>query len=324
MHEAVRVLFVSDQTGPTTPAALRATGAFACAAGGELAALWLWRAGHPVPSAVWWGCGLLVLAVGAAGRCGPRAAVLGLALVLLVGGRFTSRILERPADDLAAMLPAPAEPGGGSILTVEGVVVEGPERLSSGGALAGYRVLGESFGLTVRARAVVGESGVIGVRGRVRVMVSGGAPAVAVGQRVRVQGVARAVEAPGNPGESDARLWAAQDGLGARLSVASAALVTVLEPEPGARAWVGRAWLTGRAWLRGRAGAVFGDDPGSPRRAMLAALLLGERGARGGGGPERLRPSGAGACAGDQRVSPRGDGRGGVVCGAADGRSGAS
>jgi competence protein ComEC len=277
MHEAVRVLFVSDQTGPTTPAAIRATGAFACAAGGELAALWLWRAGHPVPSAVWWGCGLLVLAVGAAGRCGPRAAVLGLALVLLVGGRFTSRILERPADDLAAMLPAPAEPGGGSILTVEGVVVEGPERLSSGGALAGYRVLGESFGLTVRARAVVGESGVIGVRGRVRVMVSGGAPEVEVGQRVRVQGVARAVEAPGNPGESDARLWAAQDGLGARLSVASAALVTVLEPEPGARAWVGRAWLTGRAWLRGRAGAVFGDDPGSPRRAMLAALLLGER-----------------------------------------------
>lgn len=191
--------------------------------GGELAALWLWRAGHPVPSAVWWGCGLLVLAVGAAGRCGPRAAVLGLALVLLVGGRFTSRILERPADDLAAMLPAQAEPGGGVVLTVEGVVVEGPERLSSGGALAGYRVLGESFGLTVRARAVVGESGVIGMHGRVRVMVSGGAPAVAVGQRVRVQGMVGRSMSRATRGRATRGLWAAQDGVGARLSVASAA-----------------------------------------------------------------------------------------------------
>ena len=277
------MLFVDDQpdglrpAGSTTPAARRATAAFALVAAGELAALGLWRAGLGAPSAAWFGAGLLVLAVGVLRRDGPWVAVLALAAALLAGGHFSTRVLERSPSSLAALLPPPREPGGGSIVTIQGVVIEPPERVQASGALAEYLPMGDSTAMTVRARTVLTESGPLRASGTVRGFPPADAAAAAPGDRVAVMGIARAVEGPSNPGEGDARLWAAQDGRSATLSAASAGLVRVLEPEGGLFARGERGWLRTRAWLRGRAGAVLGSGEDSDARAMLGALLLGER-----------------------------------------------
>lgn len=274
------MLFDSEHAGDrnrTTPAALRATGAFVCAAAGEMAALTLWRHGLGAASSLWFGVGLLLLGAGAGRRSGPRVWLLALAAAVLSGGWFTARILERSPRDVASLLPAPTAPGGGSIVTVDGVVVEGPERVESGGAMASFLPMGRSVAMTVRVGSLVGEGGASPARGLVRVTVRGGSPAVGVGERVRVEGIARAIGPPSNPGESDARLWAVQEGRSARMEVPSPALVTALPGDGGVFARAARAWLGARAWLRARASAVLGGDAGSPGGAMLGALLLGER-----------------------------------------------
>ncbi len=275
------VLFVPDNPAalpPTTPAAWRATLAFVMVVLGEVIALGLWRAGIAPPSVLWFGVAMLVLAAGASRRGGPWVAVLALVVVLLSGGWFTARVLEVPASSLARVLPSPAQPGGGSIVTIEGVVVEPVRKLESSGALAGYLPMGgPGFSFTVRARAAVGDAGTMPVSGRVRVTVRGGEPGVAPGDRVRVMGIARLIAMPSNPGESDARLWAAQDGLAARLALASPDLIEHIEPSRTLAARVERWWLGGRSWLRERASAVLRAESGSPGRAMLGALLLGER-----------------------------------------------
>lgn len=244
---------------------------------GEVAALSLWRAHIAVPSVAWFGAALLVLGAGAARRDGPWAALLAAAVVLLSTGWFTARVLEVPASSLALVIPAPTEPGGGSIVTIEGLVVEPVRKLPPSGALASYLPMGGSVSFTVRARTAIGQTGPSPVRGLVRVTARGGWPEVGPGDRVRLTGIARTIEPPSNPGEGDARLWAGQDGLAARLAVASPDLVERLAPSGSIAARCERWWLGVRSWLRGRASGVLGSEDDSPGRAMLGALLLGER-----------------------------------------------
>lgn len=259
--------------------ALRASGAFVAVAAGQIGAFELWRAGLAWPSAVWLGAALVALALGLLTAAGPRWAVLALAAALLSGGWFTARVLETPRDSLALALPAASEPGGGSIVTLEGVVVEPVREWRSEGALAAYlpRTMGVSRSFTVRAVRAEGPAGARPVSGRVRVTVRGDEPAVAVGDRVRVTGIATAIEAARNPGQVDPRLWAGQDRLAARLVAASADLVEVLEPRAEAGARAERGWLLARQWLKERAATVLPDEEAGTGRAMLAALLLGER-----------------------------------------------
>jgi competence protein ComEC len=275
------VLFVPEHPSdlpPTTPAARRATITFVLVAAGELVALALWRAHFTAPSSVWFGAALLVLAAGAARRGGPWSAVLGLVVVLLSGGVFTARVFEIPASSLALAIPASVQPGGGSIVTLEGVVVEPMRESRATGALASYLPMGGgSVSFTVRSQSAIGRDGVVAVGGRVRVTVRGGRPGVEPGDRVRITGIARLIEPPSNPGESDARLWAGQEGLAARLTIASPDLIEQLEPAGSVLARCERWWLGGRSWLRSRASAVLGDGGDSPGRLMLGALLLGER-----------------------------------------------
>lgn len=260
---------------PATPAALRATAAFALFACGEALALALWRAGFAPAPSLWFGVALLVLAL-AAMLPRPPAAALGAALLLLAGGRFTGRILQFPERSLALMLPGGDAAAPGSIVTLEGVVLERPRETSPAGALASFIPRPSSAAFTLRADRVVVDDGFVPASGRVRVMVRGGEPPVAPGQRLRLTGVASPIEGPRNPGEADARLWAAQDRIGAELIVAGAELI---EPLPARRSLLGaleRSWLVSRGWLARRAGAALGDKGESgPGRAMLGALLLG-------------------------------------------------
>ncbi|VAX36138.1 hypothetical protein MNBD_PLANCTO03-1934, partial [hydrothermal vent metagenome] len=251
------VLFVPDHLGslsPTTPAARRATLAFVMVALGEITALALWRAGFVAPSVLWFGAAMLMLAAGVTRRSGPWAVVLAAAVVVLSGGWFTARVLEVPSSSVAAVLPAPAQPGGGAIMTLEGVVVEPMQRGIASGALADYLPMGgPGYAFTLRAQTAIYDNGSASVRGRVRVTVRGGQPGVTPGDRVRLTGIARAIEPPSNPGQSDARLWAAQDGVAARLALASPELIEHLEPMPTLAATLERGWLSGRHWLRERA-----------------------------------------------------------------------
>lgn len=278
-HQAEAATHEGDPARPpTTPAARRATLAFVAFAAGQVLAWQLWLHGLTLAAAVWFGAALLVLAVGVLRDRGPGGAVLALAFALLAGGLFTARVLEVPRSSLGALVPPPAEPGGGHIVTIEGVVIEPARAWEPSGALADYLPMqGGSVSFTVRAHAALLDTGPRRVTGRVRVTVGQGEPEIRVGERVRVQGIARAIEPPSNPGQPDPRLWAAQSGQAVTITAASAALVEVLPPSPGLRASAARAWRQSRAWLGRRAAAVLPESEGSSGRAMLAALLLGER-----------------------------------------------
>ncbi len=270
---------VTDPPGTpaTTPAARRATLAFVAWAAGHVLALELWKAGIGLSASAWFGAGLLVLAFGVLRRRGPWGVVLALGVVLVSGGWFTARVLEVPRSSLAAALPMATAPGGGHIVTIEGVVIEGVQEWQSSGALAEYLPMGNSVWFTMRAQEALLDGGARPISGRVRVTVRAGEPRVGVGDRVRVTGIARAIGPPGNPGQPDARLWAAQTGERVRITAASADLVEVLAPSRALGASVARGWRQSREWLRTRAGAVLPETEGTRGRVMLAALLFGER-----------------------------------------------
>jgi competence protein ComEC len=172
------------------------------------------------------------------------------------------------------MLPA-EDAAPAAIVTLEGVVLERATPVSAGGALASFIPRPSSAAFTLRADRVVLDSGSLPVSGRVRVMVRGGEPGVAPGERVRLSGVAHPLEAPRNPGEADARLWGRQDHIAAEVVVASAVLIEPLPPGRSLGARLGRAWLAGRGWLRERAHAALGGGEPGAGRAMLGTLLLG-------------------------------------------------
>jgi len=270
----VRSLPEQDEPECARPAAVRATLACVCFAGGQALAMGAWRAGLSVPSAAWFGAASLVLALGAA--IGRRVCVplLAAALALLAAGHFTSRILELPLSALREALPA--GPGSGAIVTLEGVVLDRPSRIPASGALAPYAFRGEaSVAFTLALDAVRSDAGATPQRGRVRVTVRGGEPDVAPGRRVRLTGIANPIAGPSNPGESDTRLWAAQDGVFAGAIVASPALIEPLPPSPSAIGRARQSLVAARGWLRALAERLLGQDEDSPGRATIGALLLG-------------------------------------------------
>lgn len=278
------MLFSSHDTGAearVTPAAVRATLAFVAWAAGQTLAWQLWERGLSLDSLVWFGAASLLLAVCAMGGRGPRGAALFVCVVLLGGGWFTMRVLELPSTSVAAVLGAEDNSGVGAhrghLVTLEGLVVERPTRMRVSGALAGYLPIEPSVTFAMTAeRAERPDSGKQ-VSGRVRVFVDTGEPGVEVGDRVRVTGLARVLTGPSNPGEPDARLWAAQRGGQVSLRTASEELVEVMQPREGIRAGAVRGWLRWREALRARAASVLPAEGGEPGRAMLAALLFGER-----------------------------------------------
>ncbi len=97
------------------------------------------------------------------------------------------------------------------------------------------------------------------------------------GAALRVAGVAGSVRAPTNPGERDFRPIALEEGLAGHLEVPSGGLVTPIQ-HPTARERIRGRWMAWREASRSQASAtLFPERSGSPGRALLAALLLGER-----------------------------------------------
>jgi competence protein ComEC len=267
-----------------TPAAWRATAAFCAVAIGQVAALWLWERGAAPASGVWFGLALLMLAPGVAASAGPRGVWLACAAGLISAGSFTARVLEAPVGAVGVQLSRAMQAGGESLVTLEGVVLERARERPSEGALAPWVPFAArpSATFSVGVRRVVGDGGAAPASGVASVSVRGGVPegAMRPGDWVRVTGMASLAEAPSNPGQPDARLWAGQRGTVVRLTVASAELIEPIAPDEGGAARAHRAWLRARDALKSRAAVVLpeaGNASPDGGGAMLAALLLGER-----------------------------------------------
>lgn len=253
--------------GDVQAARLRAVVAFVALALGMAAA----REFPVVPAGVWFAVGLAGLALAAASADAPAKLGLVLAALAIGGGWFTLRILESPALSLVHTVR------GGEVLTIRGVVLTSPRPTQPPSGALGHHVPREpawAFRLAAR-RVMVGDRDAH-ASGEFTVVVAGEqAPDVRAGRLASVTGLADPVLGPRNPGEPDARLFAAQDGLVGLLRTSSAQLVTPESGSPGVRGWlVGvRTAATERA-----ARALEAAIPNAgPARALLAGLVLGRR-----------------------------------------------
>jgi len=229
------------------------------------------------------GCGACVVALlarGVACRMG-----LILAVAALGAGVFVLRVETVPLNGLARLAVGMAA-GERVPIEVEGVIAEVP-RVDAGRAdPLGFgvgRAASTRFGLEIER--VIGEDGERRASGRVTVWLGAIAADLAAGERVRVRGYFVAVAGPMNPGERDARLWAAQDGLVGRVSVEARGLITAARVLPTAveraQSWV----YGGLGWLRRGAASAFdaalGEEDEAGRgptgRTLLGALLLGRQ-----------------------------------------------
>jgi competence protein ComEC len=197
---------------------------------------------------------------------GARVALL-VAVLTLAGGWFAHRIHGQQDRGLAALLGSDE-----IITTVEGVVQEDPRRAQPDRrGLGAYSFAQPSWYLDLRCSRI-GQQPTSGV---LRVWFRGGRPEIDAGDRARISGAARGLDAPLNPGEPDARKWGAQRGLAGSISVPNATLVEPATHPPGVAERAASVWYTLRGAMRARAGAVL-DGIGDDRsRALAEAMLLG-------------------------------------------------
>ena len=247
---------------------------------------WLLAAGVGIWCAVWAGVGWewgwlafgLALCFGVVGLVlpGSRRWSALVAIACLAAGHTAGALDPRSAGGVRALVPADGAP---VLLRVDGRVVEpvvvGPRR---GGMLGSAARWNPVVTRTVLAlRGVETEAGVVpGAGARVWLRIDGDAGGLRVGDRVVGPAWVRGLAGPGNPGEEDVRLYAHPRGIVGSASIGS---VGAMEVEAG------RAGLGGVLWAaRGEAMGVLGSlgeggvggDGGS--RALLAAVLLGDRG----------------------------------------------
>lgn len=229
------------------------------------------------------GCG--ACAMGLLTRGWACRVALMMAVAALGAGVLVLRVETVAVDGLARLTVGMAA-GERVPIEVEGVIAEVP-RVDAGRAdPLGFgvgRAASTRFGMEIER--VIGEDGERRASGRVTVWLGAIAADLAAGERVRVRGYFVAVAGPMNPGERDARLWAAQDGLAGRVSVEARGLISAARVPPTAvdRA---RSWMYGGlGWLRRGAASAFdaalGEEDEAGRgptgRTLLGALLLGRQ-----------------------------------------------
>lgn len=268
-----------------SPASWVALGALGLFALGMVAARWL----PIVPGAAWFALasGLCALAGvvrgdGSRSRDGLVAAALGFATACVGAGVLATRAHEAGGATLGVVLAIDDPAAHGRLVTLEGVVLGEPESVEPArGALASFSWREPTTAMVVRATAVIGNAGErVPVRGRVRVRVEerAGEVGVRAGDAIRLTGMFAPVRGPMNPGEADRRLVANQAGEAGTVFVPTPALIEPVDE----RGVLGRAESSLRraaAWVRSRAGAALRNrtDAEDPPRAMLRALVLGER-----------------------------------------------
>lgn len=261
-----------DGADEITLARVRAIGALVAAAVGLTVA----REWAPASSGVLLaGAGVLGAIAGVAGWAWSRALLLA-AVALGMCGWGMARWHERPEGDVAVLVE-----GERAVVVVEGVMLGDAERVGARpGPLGGFVRSEPGVRFAVGVDRVLRGERWADARGGLWVQVRGSEEVEAhAGQRVRVTGVFTAVEGPRNPGERDARVYAAERGMSGTLAASSAELVRVVEPARGWGAVVaaGVRWREGaRERARGVLSRAAGEDASGERESLLRALLLGE------------------------------------------------
>lgn len=233
--------------------------------------------------AVWFGLAALGAGAAACSR-GPACRAAMVACVLTLGGGWgTLRLRERASPGIASLVGSDAQPR--TLATIEGLVLDTPESVRPPRAgLAKFLHREPVVRFPLRATRVAGSDASAPASERVWVRVRGESSVAAkAGDRVRVTGSFAPVAAPTNPGQSDMRLWATQEGYAGTLTLPSA---TLIEPMPDAAGLVGEASAgaaRARAWLRDRARRVLTlaaggarDGPGGRADALVRGLILGD------------------------------------------------
>lgn len=252
--------------------ALAAFGAVACGMAASRA-----LAGNMDPPPLAW-FSLAVIAAGAA-MVRWRLILLWISLAAISAGWFGVRITHAPRSALAPMLASSGASHAGVPGVILGVVERDPEPVG-----LTERELAWSF--PVAARALEGPPD-LPLKGRVWALVTDAtaAPPWRAGDAVRITGLLAPIDGPSNPGQRDARAWAAQEGVIARVRAPTWDLVTPWPRDAGPLDQMSAAWLRWRADLRARSRALLGADARASNpptfddraRAMLASLIVGAR-----------------------------------------------
>lgn len=195
---------------------------------------------------------------------------VALSAVLLGAGHIRSTVHEVPSNDVAFALTDKPE-----IIRVRGTI-HGPIefRDTLPGAMAQYAFGGSSTRFRLACDTLTGREGETrNVTGTLTASVDGDArDRLRAGQRVRVTGRARSLGEPMNPGGFDAQRWGAVNGFSGRITLDSPELIETIGDAPAPiLAHI-------ESWLDARARTWMGDPGDSPERALIAAMLLGDRG----------------------------------------------
>lgn len=260
--------------GAPAPPPRRGLYAFAAVAAGILLADAL-PAVHP---AAWFAGACAALIAAALGPGAGARPALACAALLLGAGAMSARILTAPPPPTRL-----AGIGGDTPLVVRGTVTTLPAQQQPPGAWEPplHRPPPRwRFELAIDSAQVAGEwrpadgAVTVSIPGPVR---------LSPGDRAELTGRFHPVHAPVNPGERDARRWAAQEGRAGSLTVESSDALTLLKPDDGlagrARAALARALAALRAGAGDALDAAAGpaaDEPREQSRALLRAMIIGD------------------------------------------------
>ncbi len=221
------------------------------------------------PAPGWFAIACLGCAMAAMTHGWTCRVALMLACVAFAGGWWTLQVAMRGGSTLDVALEADRPPAERRVVEVEGVVLGTPLASERGGALARFVPAEASESFQLEVKRVRGQRGWREASGRLRVF--GERFAVGAGQRVLIVGLHTPTRPAMNPGDPDARLWAATRRDAGSLSVPSMDLVSAVQDD--GRSLSG-AWVSARAWLRDRARGVLSRQD-SDGGALLRAITIG-------------------------------------------------
>lgn len=283
----IRQSATQDAGGTQRPFSTERITPLAAALAAGIAIGW-WVNRSPIwPWAALAGSALLAAAILlAAGRRGAAPLIM-LAAAGVGAAWITVRQHSVAPDDLAALLD-----GQPQIVRVRGLALGPPvmgDRAAGSMALFDHRPPATYFDLRV-TELVSRNGGAMPARGTVRLRVEETLAPFRAGDTVEATGFLYPPTAPLNPGEFDSKRYARSRGRAGLLSVPRRDLITV---RAGEHAGIGATLMRWRDALRRRASAwLLSNLPETDRTqrdALLAALLLGQRGADADGLGESFR-----------------------------------
>lgn len=241
---------------------------------------WGW---NPV---VWFGAGALLAGIAAISKGRLSLTAIALATILLAAGWTTQR-LHTPSptrlDVQLGVTHADRALDTPTLITVEGLVLDTPEyRPSPREGLQRFTHREAVLRFPIRVDHIVGPEQTHPATGRlwIRVRAAHDPALIHAGQRIRVTGQFSPPGPPTNPGETDMRLWAHQEGVVGTLSFTGTQLIEPAAPPNSLLQQTHAASIKALATLRDRARAVLtlaaGDRPGSEADALVRGLILGD------------------------------------------------